>query len=50
VSINISKEEKQLVKFSINKLAFRLGEVVKGTFDFSIGTIPCFQVRDTLIL
>jgi hypothetical protein len=44
VSANISKEADLLVKFSVNKTVFTLGDVIKGTFDFSQGTIPCYQV------
>ena len=45
VTANISKETDLLVKFSVNKSVFTLGDVIKGTFDFSQGTIPCYQVK-----
>jgi len=44
VSININKGQHRLVRFSIEKTVFQLGDVIKGIFDFTENVIPCYQV------
>lgn len=43
-SINISKGEHHIVKFSIEKTAFQLGDTIRGLFDFSESNTTCQQV------
>jgi len=33
-----------LVKLSLSKTVFQLGDIIKGSFDFSAATVRCFQV------
>jgi hypothetical protein len=44
VSLDICNGPQYLMKLSLNKKAFQLGESIKGTFDFTKATIPCYQV------
>jgi hypothetical protein len=44
-SININKSEHHIVKFSIEKTAFQLGDTIRGLFDFSESNTTCHQVR-----
>lgn len=46
-SINISKGEHHIVKFSIEKTAFQLGDTIRGLFDFSESNTTCQQVHMT---
>eukprot|EP01121_Diplochlamys_sp_Union-15-3_P015846 TRINITY_DN5300_c0_g1_i1.p1 TRINITY_DN5300_c0_g1~~TRINITY_DN5300_c0_g1_i1.p1 ORF type:complete len:412 (-),score=55.19 TRINITY_DN5300_c0_g1_i1:30-1118(-) len=48
VSININKGEHRLVRFSVEKTVFQLGDVIKGTFDFAENVIPCYQISALL--
>jgi len=50
VSFNITKKSDHLVKLSLNKKIYQLGDVIKGSFDFFAATIPCFQVSVRLEL
>ncbi|XP_046399104.1 RAB6A-GEF complex partner protein 2 isoform X1 [Ischnura elegans] len=45
---NITNSKGNVVRFCIFKLAYKLGEDIVGTFDFSEATIPCVQFSVTL--
>lgn len=45
---NITNNKGNVVRFCIFKLAYKLGEDIVGTFDFSEATIPCVQFSVTL--
>ncbi|KAJ9591555.1 hypothetical protein L9F63_001909 [Diploptera punctata] len=40
---NITKSQGKVVRFCLFKQAYKLGEDIVGTFDFSEATIPCVQ-------
>ena len=42
---NITKSQGKVVRFCLFKQAYKLGEDIVGTFDFSEATVPCVQVR-----
>jgi hypothetical protein len=44
VSININKGDCTIVKFTIDKTIYQLGDVVKGILDFSENKTQCYQV------
>ncbi|XP_013775730.1 RAB6A-GEF complex partner protein 2-like [Limulus polyphemus] len=45
---NVTNQDGKVVKFCLVKSAFRLGEDIIGTLDFSEGTVPCVQFLVTL--
>jgi hypothetical protein len=45
---NITKSQGKVVRFCLFKQAYRLGEDIVGTFDFSEATVPCVQVKESL--
>jgi hypothetical protein len=42
---NITKSQGKVVRFCLFKQAYKLGEDIVGTFDFSEATVPCVQVK-----
>lgn len=48
VSFDISKGSEFLGRFSLIKTAYELGAEIKGSFDFTSATLPCFQYSVTL--
>jgi hypothetical protein len=42
---NITKSQGRVVRFCLFKHAYKLGEDIVGTFDFSEATVPCVQVK-----
>jgi hypothetical protein len=48
VSININKNESLIVKFTVNRTVFQLGDDIKGIFNFCDSKSACYQVSVTL--
>lgn len=44
VTMDITSEQQHLVKFSINKTSFLLGDSIRGFFDFTDAEVTCYQV------
>lgn len=44
----ISNARGKVARFCLFKSAYKLGEDIVGTFDFSIGTVKCMQVSVAL--
>jgi hypothetical protein len=42
---NITNSRGKVVRFCLFKQAYKLGEDIVGTFDFSDAAVPCVQVR-----
>lgn len=45
---SITNNNGKVVKFCLFKPAYKLGEDIVGTFDFSVSTVPCVQFSVTL--
>ncbi|KAG8281115.1 Golgi membrane exchange factor (Ric1p-Rgp1p) subunit [Homalodisca vitripennis] len=45
---NITNSKGKVARFCLFKQAYKLGEDIIGTFDFSDATVPCVQKVDTI--
>ncbi|CAD5115553.1 DgyrCDS4517 [Dimorphilus gyrociliatus] len=45
---NITNSNGKVARFCLFKQAFRIGDDIIGTFDFSLGTIPCIKMAVSL--